>query len=66
MPFTLFGFNWGCVLRFWKKSGRGERYVRKEPSNEIAHACGRQWVGLGPPDEEEKRGTGKPKEKDQT
>lgn len=54
MPFSLFAFNWGCVLGFWKKSGRGEKYVRKEPGNENAHASGRQWVGLGPADEEEK------------
>lgn len=54
MPFSLFGFNWGCVLGFWKKSGRGEKYIRKEPSDENACACGRQRVGLGPADEEEK------------
>lgn len=54
MPFSLFAFNWGCVLGFWKKSGRGEKYVRKEPGNENAHASGRQWVRLGPADEEEK------------
>ena len=54
MPFSLFGFNWGCVLGFWKKSGRGERYVRKEPRNVIAHERGKQWVGVGSADDEEK------------
>lgn len=37
----------GCLLGVWEKSGAGEKYVRKEQSNENADACGSWWVGLG-------------------
>lgn len=34
------------MLGFWKRSGGGKKYVRKEQSNENADACGRWEVGL--------------------